>query len=137
MKKLLLVFFAMFTMVSMVDAQRAVSGTVTTESGDPLIGANVIVKGTNIGTVTDENGYYSLTVPDDATTLVVSFIGYDSYEMAIGASNVLDVSLSEGIVLEETVVTALGISRDEKSLGYGIQSVGNDQPSRIESYKYS
>lgn len=107
-------------------AQRTVSGTITNAEGEPLIGANVIVKGTVIGTVTDFNGFYTLEVPDDATTLVVSYTGFDSRELALGTSNVLDVQLAEGVFLEEVVVTALGIDRNARDVSYANQTVESE-----------
>lgn len=85
---------------------RVISGSVTDDSGEALIGANVVVKGTSIGTITDIDGSFSLSVPDNATTLVVSYAGYEDSEVDItNASSVL-VTLSEGVALE--AITVLG-----------------------------
>lgn len=92
--------------------QRMVSGTVTDESGAALIGANVIAKDkTAIGTITDVDGSYKLQVPDDVSTLVFSYAGYDNKEMEIGGLSVVNVSLSEGKVLDEVVVIGYGTQR--------------------------
>jgi len=112
---------------SVTFAQRTVSGVIADENGETLIGANVVVKGTNIGTVSDIDGRYSLEVPDGATALEVSYTGYDSREIPIGVSNVLDITMEEGVQLTEVVVTALGITRDEKALSYSVQQIDSDE----------
>ncbi|MDZ4703726.1 MAG: TonB-dependent receptor [Saprospiraceae bacterium] len=87
-------------------AQTSLSGKITdAESGEPIYGATVVVKGSNVGTVTDFDGNYTLNVPAGATTLVVSYIGFKSEELAISGDK-LDVALSEGIEIE--AVTVIG-----------------------------
>lgn len=115
--------FAASTML----AQRDVQGAIIDQTGEPLIGASVLVKGTATGTVTDIDGKYSIKVPADGTVLIFSYTGYATQEVSIGASNVIDVTLQEGIVLETAVVTALGVQREEKALGYAVQEVGGDE----------
>ncbi|HZY79062.1 MAG TPA: TonB-dependent receptor [Cyclobacteriaceae bacterium] len=86
-----------------------VTGTIKDEKGDPLPGANVLVKGTTLGTTSDASGAYSLNVPDGSTVLVFSFIGYTSKEVAINSQSRIDVSLDPDIVsLSEVVVTGYG-----------------------------
>ena len=103
-KAFLLLVFAI-GMVNFASAQRTVSGTITdADNGDPLIGANVLVVGTSSGTVTDLDGNYSLSVPDGGTTLEISYTGYASQKIELGASNTVDVALSPGELLEEVVV---------------------------------
>ena len=126
MKKLLLVFAMFLFGAGAILAQRTVSGTVTDENGEPLIGASVLVKETTTGTVTDIDGQFTVDVPEGATTLVVSYTGYSTEEVALGASNVIDITLKEGVTLETAVVTALGIQRDEKAIGYAVQQVNGD-----------
>ena len=93
---------------TVVFAQRTVSGSVTdAESNEPLIGANIFVQGTSTGTVTDFNGEYSLTVPDGATNLVISYTGYADQVLAI-TGNVLNASLSAGALLDDVVVVGYG-----------------------------
>ncbi|MDQ3142105.1 MAG: SusC/RagA family TonB-linked outer membrane protein [Bacteroidota bacterium] len=125
MKRVLFVLLALFAVISFTSAQRMIKGTITDKSGTPVIGANVVAKGTAIGTITDINGNYSLNVPEGVTTVVVSYTGYDTREITLGASNMIDVSMEEGILLQEAVVTALGISREKKTLGYATQDVDN------------
>ncbi len=109
--------------------ERTISGKVTsTEYSEPLPGVNVILKGTTQGTVTDIEGDYSLSVPDGAGTLVFSFIGLESKEVAIGNQSTLNVSMSEDAQqLSEVVVTALGVEREERSLGYAVQEVKGEE----------
>ena len=117
-----LVFFAFgFAM-----AQRAITGTVTDQKGEPMVGASILVKGTTAGTVTDVDGKYSFSVPDGASTLVFSFVGYTSQEVTLGASNVIDISLGES-TLQEVVITAIGIQREKKSLGYSATDLKSDE----------
>ncbi|MEL6865985.1 MAG: SusC/RagA family TonB-linked outer membrane protein, partial [Bacteroidota bacterium] len=88
-----------------------------------MIGASILVKGTTTGTVTDLDGNYTLSVPDGEQTLVVSYTGYSTQEIAVGVSDIVNVNLVEGVLLEAAVVTALGVQRDEKALGYAVQQV--------------
>ena len=108
-------------------AQRSVSGRVTDTGGNGMPGVNVIVKGTSTGTTTDATGNYSINAPQDATTLVFSFIGYGTQEVEIGNRSTVDVSMTEDArELGEVVVTALGVERDKKALGYSITTVQGD-----------
>ena len=106
-------------------AQKTVSGTVTDTSGVPLPGATVVVQGTNNGVTTNFDGDYSISA-SEGDVLVVSFVGFESASATVGAASTYDFSLSEGNALEEVVVTALGISREKKSLGYSQQTVAGD-----------
>jgi TonB-linked SusC/RagA family outer membrane protein len=130
MKKIYLLFLFLLISCSLLTAQtRVISGTVTgSEDGQPVIGCTVQLKGTITGTTTDINGKYSLPVPQNATTLVFSYIGMKSAEAVIGGRQVIDVSLqSELVGLAEVVVTALGIKRSEKSIGYSASTVTSDE----------
>ena len=93
----------------LVFAQRTVTGTVTGPDNSTLPGVSIIVKGTGIGTITDISGKYSLQVPVDAKTLIFSFVGMESKGIAVGHSNVYNVSLSESLVgVDEVVVIGFG-----------------------------
>jgi len=107
--------------------QRTITGTVTDADGEALIGANVIVKGSTLGTASDIDGTYQLIVPNDASVLIFTYTGFTSQEIEIGSSDVVNATLLEGIVLSEAVVTALGIERSEKSLGYGFTQVSSEE----------
>ncbi len=106
-------------------AQKTVSGTVSEENG-PLPGANVIIKGTSTGTQTDFDGNYSIQAsPSDV--LVFSFVGFKSKEVAVGAQSTIDVSLAIDNALDEVIVTAQGIKREKKALGYAITTLGAEE----------
>ncbi len=106
---------------------KTVSGKVTDATGSPLPGVSVSVKGTTTGIVTDIDGKYSLSnVPANAT-LVYSFVGMKTQEISVGTQRVLDVALKEETIgISEVVVTALGITREKKGLGYAVQEVKGD-----------
>ena len=107
--------------------QRIVSGTIKDSRGGSLPGVNVIVKGTSAGTVTDANGKYTLTVPENSNTLVFSFIGYASREVEIGTQTSIDVAMEEDVKqLSEVVVTALGIERTTKALQSSVTQVSGE-----------
>lgn len=100
-----------------------VTGIVTDESGENLIGASVAEKGTTNATITGIDGDYSLTVSADAT-LVITYIGYSTKEIPVNGKTTINIVISENTeLLDEVVVTALGIKRDKKSLGYALQEV--------------
>ncbi|AHM62203.1 hypothetical protein D770_19770 [Flammeovirgaceae bacterium 311] len=105
--------------------ERIVTGQVTaSEDGTTLPGVNVRVQGTTVGAVTDIDGNYRIALPANANVLVFSSIGYTSEEVQIGSRTVIDVALRPDVKqLSEVVVTALGITRDERSLGYATQKV--------------
>jgi len=121
----LFVFCGLFTL----HAQTVqITGTVTSaEDGGTLPGVAVIVQGTTIGTITDFDGNFSLSVPEDASALIVSYVGYATRTIAIEGRTVIDVVLEMDVLaLEEVVVTALGITRERRALGYSVQEVGGD-----------
>lgn len=104
---------------------RTVTGKISSKD-DPtgLPGVNVLVQGTTTGTTTDLDGNYTLDVPADATSLVYSFVGFRSQVVAIGNRSAIDVELEEDIAaLDEIVVTALGIEREQESLSYSVTQV--------------
>lgn len=133
MKRLLTTFWLVFAVASIALAQRAITGTVTGDDGEPLIGATVRAKDANAGTVTDVNGQYVLRVPAEATALVFSYTGFGTQEIALGASNVVDVVLVSGIQLGETVVTALGVARYKNELPYAAQKVEGGDVSNVRN----
>ena len=108
---LLLLMFCSFTVAF---AQIAISGKVMDESKEPIIGANVKVKGGTTGTITDMDGQFKLAVPKQSTVLVISFIGYATQEVTVGTQRVLNVTLKEdGVALDEVV--AVGYATVKKS----------------------
>ncbi len=128
----------LFASFSTVYAQRTITGTVTAASdGIALPGVTVQVKGaTGLGTMTDPNGKYSLSVPEEFNTLVFSFVGMQSVEQAISGT-VVNASMSTAdIEVDEVVVTALGIARDKKSLGYSVQEVSGDAVNKVRETNF-
>lgn len=123
MKKCILKLLVLLLASAPAFAQ-TVSGRVTNSAdGQGLPGVSVLVKGTTVGTTTDSDGKFSISA-DANSTLVFSFIGFASQEVAVGNRTSLDVSLEEDISqLGEVVVTALGIEKDTKSLGYSVTTV--------------
>ena len=117
------IFLLLFCLGGSLFAQKKLSGTVTAE-GELLIGATILVKGTTTGTTTDLDGYFEVTVPDGAELLSVSYTGYQTLEYEIGNQTEFNFTLvPDEVVLGEVVVTALGIERDKKALGYAVQDV--------------
>ena len=128
-KQLFMTFLVAFSFCVNVFAQdRKVSGKVTsTEDGSSLPGVSVQLKGTTKGSTTDANGNYSIAIPSNGGSLVFSFVGTTNQEIAIGSKSVVDVRLTNDTKqLTEVVVTAIGIQRDKKALGYAISNVKGD-----------
>ncbi|GAB4029880.1 SusC/RagA family TonB-linked outer membrane protein [Spirosoma jeollabukense] len=111
--------------------ERSVTGKVTTASdGAALPGANIQIKGTTRGTNSDADGNYRINVPDNAT-LIFSFIGVESQQIPVGSQTTINVSLkADTKQLNEVVVTALGASREKRTLGYSVSNVGGDALTR-------
>ena len=119
MRKLILVPAFFLFVTGHLFAQKTISGKVTDDKGNPVENASVIVKGTSTGTVTRPDGNYSLTVPANAKTLIISSVNFKETQVDIGNQSVVNVSLQTNEKnLQEVVVTALGITRDKRSLGY-------------------
>ncbi|HEY9488638.1 MAG TPA: SusC/RagA family TonB-linked outer membrane protein [Chryseosolibacter sp.] len=110
-----------------------VSGRITsTDDGAGLPGVSVLIKGTQQGTITDAEGRYSISVSNASAVLVFSFIGYTSQEIAVNGRTTVDVSLESNTeTLGEVVVTALGIEREERSLGYSVGVVDGEALTRV------
>jgi TonB-linked SusC/RagA family outer membrane protein len=106
-------------------AQKSVSGTVADDTGVPLPGATVQVVGTTNGVTTDFDGVYSITA-NEGDVLSVSYVGFATQNVTVGASATINVQLASDNSLEEVVVTALGITREAKSLGYAQQAVSGE-----------
>lgn len=108
--------------------QLTVSGTVTgAEDNFPLPGVSVIVKGTTTGVSTNADGSYQINVPNQKAVLLFRFLGYETKEVQVGNQAVLNVQLgADNQQLKEVVVTALGITREERSLGYSTQQVDGE-----------
>ena len=120
----LLVVFLLTAQMSF--AQKTVTGVVSDSDGLPLPGATVLVQGTTTGVTTDFDGNFSINVAE-GQTLEFSFVGYETAALAVGAGNVINVTLSLGTQLEEVIVTSLGITREKRALGYAVSEVDNTQ----------
>ena len=118
-----------------VFAQVSVRGTVTSSDGEPIIGANVIELGSNNGTATDLDGNYQLKVGPNAI-LEFTYTGYVSQKFTVGVQTVINVTLEEGVSLSELVVTALGISREKKSLTYAAQTIQGGQITQVRDANF-
>lgn len=124
MEKRLMMFLAgLFFSVGMALAQTQISGTVVSADGDePIVGASVMVAGTKTGTITDIDGKFSLSVSEGSTRLVVSYLGMIT-KTVTASKNMKVVLFTDNKSLDEVVVTAMGISRDKKALGYAAQQL--------------
>lgn len=134
MKKVLLAAFLVVCFVQLSIAQnRTIRGTViSSEDGGALPGVSVLVKGTTLGTITGIDGDYSISLPEGKNVLQFSFVGMISQEVIVGESDVIDLTLDPDVkALGEVIVTALGVSRDERSVGSSIQSVDGDKLSAV------
>jgi TonB-dependent SusC/RagA subfamily outer membrane receptor len=123
-----LLVFLLFAGMQVAFAQRTVTGRVTTAADNtPLAGVTVLVKGSTSGVVTDVDGRFSIPVPNNQAVLQFSFIGFTTKEIPVGTQTTFTISLEESITgLEEVVVTALGIKRESKSLGYAATAIKPD-----------
>jgi len=119
MKQFSLFFLMVLFSAGSLLAQRTITGKVVDDSNLGLIGASVLAKGTSTGTVTDIDGTYSLEVPEGTTALIFSYTGFETMEVALGTSNVVDVVMASGITLEDIVVVGYG----EQSTRFQVQSV--------------
>ena len=130
MKKLLkVILLLLFSVCSTagIYAQRTVTGTVVDNEQQPVVSANVVLKGTQIGALTDNNGKFAINVPSSGGTLVISFIGFTTQEVPIGTSSVLNVTLqAESLALNEVVVVGYGTQRRAEVTG-AISSVTSDK----------
>jgi TonB-linked SusC/RagA family outer membrane protein len=129
-KKVFLTLTLFLVVLGSVFAQeRTVTGTITSaEDGSPMPGVNILVPGTIVGTISDSRGMYTIRVPSGSETLEFTFIGMKPRTVPIGTSNVINISMEvSSEMLEEVVVTALGIQKSAKALGYSQQEVSTAQ----------
>jgi len=121
----------LMTLFSLSIYAQQFSGNVTDENGIPLPGASVIVQGTNSGVVTDFDGNFSIET-SIGETLVISFVGYASQSIIVNSNSSINIQLNPDVLLDEVVVTALGISREKKSLGYAVSEISGDNVNTIK-----
>ncbi|HMJ69905.1 MAG TPA: SusC/RagA family TonB-linked outer membrane protein [Cyclobacteriaceae bacterium] len=129
MKKFLLLCFSFVFAFTVWAQERVVTGKVSSsEDGTALPGVNVVLKGTTNGTVTDSDGNFRLTIPSGAGSLVFSFIGLQTQEVAVGDRTVVDVTLALDVTqLSEVVVTGSGVATDKKKLGIAVEAIAADK----------
>ena len=125
--------FLLFFALTLSAYAQQISGTVSDENGVPLPGATVVVEGTSTGVSTDFDGNYSIDA-SQGDVLVFSYVGYQSQSVSVGASSTVDVSLEPDSLLDEVVVTALGLTREKKSLGYSVSEITSEQVNTIKDH---
>jgi len=118
-------------------AQTTITGTVTSaQDGQTLAYVNILADQNN-GTISDNSGYYSITISEETETLTFSFIGYKTQQIAINNQSVINVILEEDTSnLDEVVITALGLERDTKELGYVVQSLKSEGLTEVKTVNF-
>ena len=129
-KRLLLLLSLVVFSIGIITAQSNISGKVLDDKGTPMVGATVLVKGTTAGMVTDIDGNYSLEVPKGATTLVFSFVGFNSIEESIGNRTVINITMAQNSILNEVVVVGYG-TQTKKELTGSVSKVSGDVLSKL------
>jgi len=123
--------FCTLAVLTVMAQDRSLTGKITDQAGSPVPGVNVVLKGTSNGTITDIDGAYVLNVPDSGGTIVFSYIGLRTREVEVEGRSVLDVTMEADIhQLSEVVVTAIGIERAQKALGYSVEHIEREQIQR-------
>lgn len=137
-QKLLSFFLALFLLLGAAYAQeRTIRGKVTSSTGEALPAVSVIITGTTNGTQTNAEGNFNLNVPEGAASITVSYIGYAKQVINLTSSTTYNIVLSEDAAqLNEVVVTALGISRQKKSLGYSVQEIKGEDVSQTKQTNF-
>ena len=107
-----------------------ITGSVSDDNGIPLPGASIVIQGSSSGTTTDFDGNFSIET-SQGSTLVISYVGYESQQIVVGSSPI-NVQLISDNALDEVVVTALGLTREKKSLGYSVTEVDGDEINTIK-----
>lgn len=133
-KKTISLLILVFSFTVCAYTQRTITGKITTEDApEGLPGVNIIIEGTTEGTISDLDGNYTIEVPNDSCTLVFSYIGYLTEKMTVSGKTVIDMAMIPDIEsLAEVVVTALGIKREEKALGYSVQKVKGEEVAKVK-----
>ena len=115
------------TMIATAQTTQVTGTVISMEDNMPVIGASIVVKGTTTGTVTDMDGNFTLEVPSDAHFIQISYVGMEPQELRIKQNMGTIRMASDSQNLDEVVVTAMGLTREKKSLAYAIQEVGSDE----------
>ena len=132
LRNLLLTLIICLLSFSALAQSRVLTGTVTSEDGAPIIGARVIVEGTTNGTITNDTGNFEIEVAEKAEVLRITYIGYADQKVPIGTKSEFEVTMVSDLELDEVIVTALGVERDEKALGYSVQRLDGDEISLVK-----
>ncbi len=129
-----IIAFLLLVVAGGLYAQQTVTGLVTSaEDNSPLPGASIVLVGTTIGAVTDADGNYSIELPDLTGTLSFSFIGFQAIQEAVNGRTTINITLTPAVeVLDEVVITALGISREKKALGYSVTEVSGEDMNQVK-----
>ncbi|MEO9004254.1 MAG: TonB-dependent receptor plug domain-containing protein, partial [Ginsengibacter sp.] len=126
-KRLFLILALLFSSAIVFAQEKQITGTVNDNTGSPVANASVLIKGTNVGTTTDANGHFSISTKGPGTVLEISSVGFESKDIPVGQNNVMEVVLDAGkSTMQEVVVTALGISKQKRQLGFSITEVKGD-----------
>lgn len=125
MKKNLLLYALVSLTFSLTATAQQITGSVSDDNGIPLPGASIVIEGTSDGTTTNFDGNFTIDV-SQGSILVISYVGYESQEIVVGSSPI-NVQLISDNALDEVVVTALGLTREKKSLGYSVTEVDGDE----------
>lgn len=121
---------------SLLFSQTTITGKVTDEEMNPLQSVSVLVKGLESFVLTDEDGTYEITVAEDTRNLIFTLIGYETQVIEIGKQTEINVILAAGINLDEVVVTALGLERESKALGYSIQQLDAKEVNEVQAVNF-
>src|SRR5690349_4467945 len=136
MKRKNLLFTVLFILfqVAVFAQSRVIKGVVKdSETGEGIPGVGVLVVGSTTATTSDVNGAYSITVEGEGKKLIFSYVGYANQTVDADKESIDITLMPSSTVLNETVVTALGVSREKKSLGYATQQIGGDQVTAVKS----
>ncbi len=134
MRHLFLLFIGLLLLpLCSMAQQRTIRGQITDAAEKtPLPGVNITAKGTSVGVVSDAQGNFLLNLPAGATTLIVSSVGFNSQEITVGTRAEIDVVLvADTKQLSEVVVTAVGIAREKKALGYSVTTISSDRLAQV------
>ena len=132
MRKLLLLLISLCSVLALQAQQQTVTGTVLDDTGQPVIGATVVVPGTTTGTVTDIDGQFSLSVPEGTPALEISYLGYSTNNLVLTGANTYDVALRQGLALDEVIVTGYSVGTKREATG-AISTIAADKLTAIPS----
>lgn len=134
-RSLLLTFAMLLTAIGVSAQSREVSGKILDNDGKtPMIGCTILVKGTTTGTVSEVDGLYKIKIPNDNAVLIFQSLGYNTQEVVVGTRTAVNITMKETAQkIDDVVVTALGLTRAEKSLGYAVSKINNDDITKSTS----